>query len=511
MTRLFLSALLALAPPASARVRAVTVGMLAPFSSPAAVPALSASSISLLPEGVSWSASTILVPSLPSWALPSAPAALPLPETGPASALNGAFDDDRRRNGAEVVPGDGVFSQLGMKGGKKRALAPELIKLLKDLVRTASVNGVDSEEGVAAVIESFAHDYGIRVERFEGSPGRPVLKLGVGPEDVPGLVLVAHTDTVGVGDESRWRHPPFAGVVDEGKLYGRGALDNKGGLVAAMGTLLKVREMAPRRSLTLLAVPDEEAGATGELGIRLLQKKGKLQGLGAIYAYPGLNHIIIGHRGVWRFQVGVVGESQHTGSRHWQRLQAQGANALTAAAEIILAIEGLSKKLADRKGGGFYSAYSTVLSPVVVQGGQSYGMSPEHVRLKIDGRLVPDVSVEELRTELETILAGVRRRRPDLAVSWKEDYYIPPSQADAKSKIVRAVQNAAARVLGQVPPLQVSGPANESYLLNGFDIPTVIIGPSGEGAHSPNEHVDLDSVETASRIYVETWKRLGAD
>lgn len=299
-------------------------------------------------------------------------------EEAPASE---AVFDNKRRLASEAV----------VSGGN--ALDPELVQLLKDVIGAPSVKGVHPEKGVADAVQRFAQDHGIRVERFEGSPGRPVLKLSVGPENVPGLILVAHTDTVSAGDESRWKYPPFAATVVNGKLYGRGAVDDKGGLVAAMGALLKAKQLAPQRSLALLAVPDEEAGATGKLGIRLLHEKGKLQGLGAIYTYPGLDHIIVGHRGVWRFKIDVQGKSFHTGSRQWQQQQGRGANALTGAAEVVLAIEGLSNRLQSQRGSGLYAGHTTVLSPVVVNGGQSYGMTPENVQLQVDGRLIPDLPV----------------------------------------------------------------------------------------------------------------------
>jgi acetylornithine deacetylase/succinyl-diaminopimelate desuccinylase-like protein len=404
-----------------------------------------------------------------------------------------------------------AFDNAAAPGASGPSLSPELVEFLRELVRAPSVNGVHTEDGAARALERFALGHGIRVRRFEAVPGRPALELSVGPREVPGLVLVAHMDTVPAGEEKLWRHPPFGAEIENGRLYGRGACDDKGGLVAAVGALLKAKSRNPKRSLTLLAVPDEESGATGKLGIRLLREKGELRGLGAIYAYPGLGRLQIGHRGVWRFEVSVEGDAVHTGSRKWQKRQARGANALAGAAEIILGIEALSKRLSGIPGSGLFSKYSTVLTPAEARGGSSYGMAPDIVRVKVDCRLVPGVPVEGVRSEVEALLSEVRRGRPDLKISRREESFLPPSQADPEAKVVSAVQGAARAVLGRELPLGVSGPANESYLLNAFGIPTVVIGPEGRGAHSADEWVDLDSVETASRLYAEAWERLSPD
>ena len=88
--------------------------------------------------------------------------------------------------------------------------------------------------------------------------------------------------------------------------HGRGAIDNKGGIAAAMAALWWLQENALeelKSGVTLIGVPDEESGATGRLGIKHLQDVGKLQGKGAIYVYPDSDRINIGHRGVWRIKI----------------------------------------------------------------------------------------------------------------------------------------------------------------------------------------------------------------
>ena len=387
-------------------------------------------------------------------------------------------------------------------------LSPELSDLLVKLIQTPSVNGKDNEENVVAQVEQFAQAHGINAERFEGAAGRPVLMLEVGPEDVPALLIVAHTDTVTPGDPARWSHPPFGGEIKDGRLYGRGAVDNKGGLIAGLDALLRAKANGGRVHIKLACVPDEEAGATGNLGIKLLGNKGKLDAAGAIYAYPGLNKIGVGARGLWRFQIIVAGESSHTGGAPWQKIQGSGGNAISAAADLTLAIESLSQELETKKGKGHFAKYTSVLSPVMTNGGQGYNTGPERAALNVDGRLIPDTDLAELKKKISEKIAEVGKKRPGLEFRLIEDYYIPPTQIPDDSPIVKAIQKSSQALRGRTLRLEVSGPTNESYLLNERKIPTVVLGPTGNHYHAPDEYVDLDSIDTAGAIYYQTARSL---
>src|SRR4051794_15820000 len=180
-----------------------------------------------------------------------------------------------------------------------RELEPELrerlVRLCQHLVSTPSVNGTDTEAPVANILATFARDHGLGVEVYERERDRPTVLVTVGPSASPGLLLVAHSDTVSAGDATRWKSNPFAGEIRQGRLFGRGAADNKGGAVSALAALLMIKaEHCLRTSTRLLFVPDEESGATGRLGISFLAAQGKLHGLGAVYTYSGMSRIVVG-------------------------------------------------------------------------------------------------------------------------------------------------------------------------------------------------------------------------
>src|SRR5262249_28910384 len=146
-----------------------------------------------------------------------------------------------------------------------------------------SVNGVHAERAVVDVIASFVQRHGLEFEVAGRDNNRPNIIIKSGPSSEAALLMIAHTDTVAAGSKETWTYSPFAAEVVGGRLYGRGAADNKGGIAAAIAALLMLRNAdhnTVKPSAWLVCVPDEEAGASGELGVRYLREAGKLSGQG---------------------------------------------------------------------------------------------------------------------------------------------------------------------------------------------------------------------------------------
>lgn len=374
-----------------------------------------------------------------------------------------------------------------------------LVSFCRALIRTPSVNGEHPEQAVAEVAASFAHAAGLSVTTSAAEPGRPNLLVRVGPDRPADLLLIAHLDTVGVGDLTAWRFPPFDGHLADGKLYGRGACDTKGGLVAALAALVLLQQIpeAQRPAVLLVAVPDEESGATGRLGVTHLYARGLLSGRGAIYCYPGNRELVVGHRGVLRLSIETTGTAKHTGSTSWQDSPV-GLNAVTTMAEILEALESL--RFADA-GAGLFAPFRTVLTPTMIAGGSGVSMVPDRCAAAVDIRLVPAVSREAVLAAVRRVLDEVAMRRGAPPPTLHETISLPPTEIAADEPVVLAVQQAAREVLGYTPELAVSGPANESYLLNGMGIPTCIIGPEGGNAHAADEYVVVDSIFDSAVLY----------
>lgn len=143
-------------------------------------------------------------------------------------------------------------------------------ELLQELLRVRSVNPPGDEGGVASLLEGHLSGAGLKTEILESPEGRPSLIARLeGPADRPALVLLSHSDVVAV-EEEHWTHDPFGGEIDDGFIWGRGALDMKG--IAVMHahsiTTLAQSDRPVLREVILVMVADEEAG--GKEGARWL-------------------------------------------------------------------------------------------------------------------------------------------------------------------------------------------------------------------------------------------------
>src|SRR5687767_1924437 len=171
-----------------------------------------------------------------------------------------------------------------------REFQPEIASLCSRLIQIPSVNGVHEELAAAQAIANAAQALGLHVQMVEKTPRRPNVIVSTANTGPVGLLLLGHLDTVPPGVETSWIYPPFSGAVQDGRIYGRGAIDTKGGMSAALFALAALAQ-TPHALHTgraqLICVPDEESGATGDLGIKYLDEQGLLGGLGAIYAYSG--------------------------------------------------------------------------------------------------------------------------------------------------------------------------------------------------------------------------------
>ena len=376
----------------------------------------------------------------------------------------------------------------------------ELIALCQHLVRIPSVNGVHPEEAVAQAISAALTAYGLAPEMPLYEPGRPNVVAGIGQGD-EALLFVGHMDTVPAGDPGAWRHDPFAATIGDGRLYGRGACDNKAGIAIAITLLgvLQEWEQALNGRVMLCCVPDEETGATGRIGIKPLLRDGYLKASQAIYAYPGLDQLCIGHRGLLRVRATAKGEATHSGGDAWEFGHA-GANAVTALAELMLLLEQWRPSFEAHP--AFPGRRPVVTPGTLVSGGEMESMVPAHAEAMIDTRMLPGQDGDTLLAEMQRLAQEVEARRPGIRFEWQKLIDLPAVSIPADTPIVRALGHWTQELTGQQPLVAGAGPANEGYLLIGAGIPTVCgFGPPGGNAHAADEYVEVAGLLKTAKIY----------
>ena len=376
----------------------------------------------------------------------------------------------------------------------------ELVSLCQRLVQVPSVNGVDPEQAVAEVIAHELQARGLSPEILVYEAGRPNVLATLGHGD-DAFLFVGHMDTVPAGDPKRWKHDPFSAAIEDSRIYGRGACDNKAGIAIAILLLKCLREW--ERDLdgrvVLCCVPDEESGATGRIGIKLLLRDGYLNANQAIYTYPGLDTLSIGHRGLLRVKVQVEGESTHTGTEAWEYGEA-GANAVTALAELLLTLEEWQPPFEAHEA---FPGRRTVVTPgTMIQGGEMESMVPAKAEALVDVRMLPGQTGDELLAKMKRMAHDLEQRRSGIQFSWTKLTDLPAVSIPIDAPIVQSLSRWTEELTGRQPVTAGAGPANEGYLLIEANIPTICgFGPPGGGAHAVDEYVEIDGLILTAKIY----------
>jgi len=392
--------------------------------------------------------------------------------------------------------------------GTLSRLQPDLIAFCRRLIQTPSVNGVDDEVHLAETIAAEARRLGLHVFLTGEFPNRPNVVVSTSDEGETGLLLLGHLDTVPAGDPQSWRYPPFSGEIADGKLYGRGAIDTKGGIAAAIYALAALKQhpeaLAGGRA-QFIGVPDEETGATGTLGIKYLAARGLINGKGAIYAYSG-SDIILGHRGLVRYRLYCTGESIHTGAHSWQEGTA-GANAVTGMARFLLALEALTFPYSTTP---YFEQFKTIVTPgTMINGGVSINIVPDHCEALVDIRTTPEQDAAALETRFDPLIAQIQTEHPRLKFRYERLNDIPAACSDESALVFSILADIVMQVRGITPKKTVAGPANEGYLLIEQGMPTVCgFGVIGANAHAVDEYVELDSLMDTALIFALTAQRL---
>lgn len=389
-------------------------------------------------------------------------------------------------------------------------LQPDLIDFCQRLIQTPSVNGVDDEVHIARVIKAEAERLGLPVYLTGENAQRPNVVVSTSDDGETGLLLVGHLDTVPAGDPALWSHPPFGGEIADGKLYGRGAIDTKGGIAAALYALAALQahpDALPNGRTQFIGVPDEETGATGTLGIKYLNARGLLAAAGAIYAYSG-SEIVLGHRGLVRYRVRCTGQAIHTGAHEWQEGTA-GANAVTGMARFLLELESLPFAYSKTP---YFERFKTLITPgTVINGGVSINIVPDQCEALVDVRTLPEQDSETLEALFQSLIEQIEAEQPRLKFELERINDIPAACSDENALLFTSLADVVMRVRGTMPEKTVAGQANEGYLLIGHGIPTVCgFGVIGENAHAVDEYVEVASLVETALIFALVARQLSA-
>ena len=366
----------------------------------------------------------------------------------------------------------------------------ELFELLGRLVSIDSINpdlvpGSRGEGEIGAFVAEWARAkrLDVRVEET-GLAGRPnIIAAARGNGGGRTLMLNAHMDTVGVAGMEN----PFRPTVRGDRLCGRGSMDTKSALAAFMMAVAAARESGLRGDAILTAVVDEEYASVGtEAVVRAWKADAALVG------EPTGLQVVIAHKGFAWFEVETHGVAAH-GSR-----PDKGVDAIAKMGRVLVALEDLGKRLAAGPSHSLLGTGSVHAS--LISGGQELSSYPASCRLGVERRTIPGERPEALEKELQEELMGMAGRDPTFKADVKRVFSRAPMEVPPDAAVVKAVGAAFRDVTGRAPELSGMSAWMDSSLLSAAGIPSVILGPTGDGLHGENEWVDLSSVHTFSEI-----------
>ena len=374
----------------------------------------------------------------------------------------------------------------------------ELVELLKKLVRIPSPNPPGDCREVAQFVGGWLGATRADIKRLH-PPEKPeaesvVATLGDG--SAPVIMLHAHTDTVPVAaDEARhWSSDPFEPTIKNGHLYGKGSIDDKAPLAAMMLAFKTLASKLPashperRGTLVLVAAAEEETG--GQLGTRWLADKGHLPFSDFIVVGEQTdNRIALAHKGVMRATVTTHGRSVHATNPD------RGVNAITAMARVVLALESYHQRLGEQR----HPLVGTPTCNVgTIQGGSTANAVPDSCTIRLDRRMIPRETPEEVERELKEVVTSVDTGAAEVEVG--EFLFSSWFDSTLSTELGQQFLETVKRFKDPGPVGYLPG-SDAKHLMDLMRGDMVIFGPgSYEVAHAFDEHVELSALSECEAI-----------
>ncbi|MBB6013231.1 succinyl-diaminopimelate desuccinylase [Aquamicrobium lusatiense] len=397
----------------------------------------------------------------------------------------------------------------------------EVTALTRDLIRFPTVNPPgEAYTPCAEFIGDYLkrHGFGIEYIRGEGAPGDTdryprtnVIARFDGRVPGPTVHFNSHIDVVEAGDG--WTVDPFAGIVKEGRVYGRGACDMKGGLASSIVAALAFMQVYPDfpGAIEISGTVDEESGGFG--GVAHLARLG-------YFSPPKVDHVIIpeplnkericlGHRGVWWAEIETKGEIAH-GSMPFL-----GDCAVRHMGAVLQAFEDELFPALDAKRTAMpvvpEGARRSTMNINSIHGGQTDDFRPglpspnvpDRCRLTIDRRFLLEEKIGDVKQEVVSILDRLKRDRPKFDYEIRDLMEVQPTMTERDAPVVRAVAKGIMALFEREPDYVISpGTYDQKHVARlGHLYDCIAYGPGIlDLAHRPDEWVGIDDMVDAAKV-----------
>lgn len=387
-----------------------------------------------------------------------------------------------------------------------------LLDYLCDLIAIQSVSGQESpaQERVAGIMRAIGMEvdvWEIDMDRLRRLPAYSAevereQALGVvgrwGPREGRSLVLNGHVDVVPAGELDRWSVPPWKGTVSNGRVYGRGSADMKGGLCCALFAVKAIRDagVSLGGSVMIQSVVGEEDGGMGTLAA---VERGYTADA-AVVMEPTELMIAPAQAGAFNFRISVPGRAAHGA------LRGEGVDPIDKFVPIYRALQDFERRRNENVTNPLFSDYEIPFALCVGNVRAGIWASTVAETLTLEGRLGVgvDEDSEQVRRSLEDVVRDTANSDPWLrdhppALEWWGAQF-EPAAIPVDHPIVTTVSESFRSATGRRPVVRgMPYGADMRLLVNEGKTPTVIFGPGDvRRAHAPDEFVSIDDLRDAT-------------
>src|SRR5687767_1795053 len=360
-------------------------------------------------------------------------------------------------------------------------MSDRAIQLLQDLSKVDSVNpslvlGAAGEDAIARTLTAAMQGMGLMVRTQIVAPGRPnVVAELQGQAPGRSLMFCGHIDTVGVAGMAA----PFSGDERDGRVYGRGSQDMKGGVAAMIDAARVVAESGGLAAgkLVIGCVVDEEHAS---IGADALVTKWRTDA--AVVTEPTDLQVAIAHKGFEWVEIETEGRAAH-GSR-----PREGRDAIRLMGRVLNGLDQLDRSLQARPPHALLGTAS--LHASLIEGGRELSSYPDRCHLQMERRTVPGEAPGAAAREVDQVLAKLRGEDPDFKATAKAMFARSPYELPVDHELPKAMLRASNNTSA---PIGMSF-WTDAAILGEAGIPSILYGPTGGGLHSIEEWVNIQSV-----------------
>ena len=358
--------------------------------------------------------------------------------------------------------------------------------LLKKLIQAKTTSDM-GELAAAEIISDELKQFGIDSQIDNWDKTRANITAQVKSSGRKGAILFAcHLDVVPPGEAS-WQNPPFAAVESEGRIYGRGSADMKGGIAAIVTAIGEIAASGKKLEgdIILVAAAGEETDSCGTK--RFVRDYARLPELaGVVLPEPTDFEIITAHRGMLWLKVETFGKAAHSSTPHL------GVNAIASMKTVLNELENFKIRFEPHKLLGECS-----MSINTITGGQAMNVVPDKCEIGIDIRTVPGQIHQDIINDLQNIFAKLKQKNPQFKAEVSVIREVGALETDTQCDFVKDFCSVTGINKTCAVGFTTDGPHFAS-----LGAPVVIFGPGKPHlAHKPDEYIDISDLKKAVEHY----------